>query len=526
MFNRYLFWQYIGREGYEQNMGVDFSKFYAIPFLLGLFGLYYHFRKNWKLAFVFLSMFILMGVITALYQNQQDPQPRERDYFYEGAFFVFSLWIGLGVFGICELIKNILSKTAFVPVTSVILLASFIFVPVNMLRVNYPYQSRANNYLPFDYAYNLLQSVDKDAILITNGDNDTFPLWCLQAVYGIRQDVRVVNLSLGQIEWYILQLKNERPYGALTVPMTMNDDAIRKLSKTGGQLWDENKLVTLDVPESAYPDTMKSKPDKLVFKIPTTFKQQEGNQTVNGLRINDLLVFDIIKANKWQRPIYFSITVSPEYYLGLGEYLSLEGMAQKLVPYKGDKTIGITINEQKLKKNLFENTNISKTPQSGFLFRSANKGIFFEQTQSRMLDMYRTLYTWLADYYLLDSTRNKLALVTLNKMEENIPVKDVPMDYREKYNIAMIYYRLDDGKKFEEYARDAYDGAYLDRKNYTRNPQSKYNPYSILLDISEARGDYKTSLELLNELPQNDPSVVLKKDRINSILKGNPVEQK
>jgi len=84
----------------------------------------------------------------------------------------------------------------------------------------------------------------------------------------------------------------------------------------------------------------------------------------------------------------------------------------------------------------------------------------------------------------------------------------------------------DDGKKFEEYARDAYDGAYLDRKNYTRNPQSKYNPYSILLDISEARGDYKTSLNLLNELPQNDPSVVLKKDRINSILKGNPTEQK
>ena len=114
-----------------------------------------------------------------------------------------------------------------------------------MLRVNYYHQNRNGNYLPYDYAYNILQSVEKDAILITNGDNDTFPLWCLQAVYGIRTDVRVVNLSLAQTDWYNLQLKNERPYGSLPVPMSFTDAQLKKLQPVQ---WDEKKPVTYDVP--------------------------------------------------------------------------------------------------------------------------------------------------------------------------------------------------------------------------------------------------------------------------------------
>src|SRR4029078_11719885 len=182
---RYWFWNYIGRAGYDQNDGVDFKKFYAIPFLIGMFGLFYQFRKDWKLGIIFLMMFLMMGIVTALYQNQQEPQPRERDYFYVGAFMAFSLWIGIGVAGMIELISEKLKdKKALMAICSVVLILSFAAVPLNMLRVNYHYQNRNGNYLPFDYAYNILQSVEKDAILITNGDNDTFPLWCLQAVYG------------------------------------------------------------------------------------------------------------------------------------------------------------------------------------------------------------------------------------------------------------------------------------------------------------------------------------------------------
>jgi|WetSurMetagenome_2_1015567.scaffolds.fasta_scaffold14500_2 hypothetical protein len=533
MFNRYLFWQYIGRAGYDQDDGVDFSKFYAIPFILGLVGLFYHFKRDWKLAFVFLSMFILLGVITALYQNQQDPQPRERDYFYEGAFYVYSLWIGLGVMGIINLLKEKIKSNSLIPLTSTVLLLAFIFVPVNMLRVNYKYQSRAGNYFPYDYAYNLLQSCDKNAILITNGDNDTFPLWCMQAVYGVRQDVTLVNLSLAAADWYDLQLKNEKPYGSLPVPMTYTDDQLRKITKQGYTLWDENKLVTLDIPVGAYPDTMRNKPnlpDKIVFKIPATIRQKDEKQVITALKSTDLLVLDILRANKWERPFYFSVTVTPDNYIGLSDYLLVEGMAQRLVPYKVENSnpYGLAVDIDKMKKNLVVDKNIvpSKTPQPGFLFRSIdNKDIFFEQVQMRMIEMYRTLYLWFAGAVIDDSTKSGMAKNILEKMEKNIPKNVINMDYRQKYMIAMFYYKLNDKSKFEEYASDAYNEAYSIRLSNKNNLQSYYNPYRIILDILEARGDIKTEMEILKELNPNDPSVKQKMEMINSKL-NNKINDK
>lgn len=535
MFNRYLFWQYIGREGYEQDDGVDFSKFYAIPFILGLFGLFYHFKKDWKLAFVFFSMFILLGVITALYQNQQDPQPRERDYFYEGAFYVYSLWIGLGVFGIIELLKEKLKTSMLVPVTSVILLASFIFVPVNMLRVNYKYQNRADNYFPYDYAYNLLQSCDKDAILFTNGDNDTFPLWCLQAVYGVRQDVTLVNLSLAQADWYTIQLKNEKPYGSLPVPMTYTNDQLTKVSRQGYMLWDENKLVFIEIPEKAFPDSLRKKyniPEKLIFKIPATIRQKgDNNQVITALKTSDLIILDILKANKWERPVYFSVTVSPENYLGLSEYLIAEGMAQKLLPYKtnSNSIYGLPVDLEKMKKNIVVDRDIipSKTPQSGFRFRGLdNKNIYYESVQTRMIEMYRTLYVWYTGALMEDSTKLDLAKVALDKMEKNIPKDVISMDYRQKYTIAMFYHKLGEKNKFEEYATDAYNEAYAVRLGNRSNLQSYYNPYRILFDILEARGDFKTEMDLLKELNPNDPSVKQKMDMLNFRMNSKPDDKK
>ncbi|MBI5404541.1 MAG: DUF2723 domain-containing protein [Ignavibacteriae bacterium] len=527
MFNRYLFWQYIGRAGYDQDEGVDFSKFYAIPFILGLFGLFYHFRRDWKMAFVFLSMFILLGVVTALYQNQQDPQPRERDYFYEGAFYVYSLWIGLGVFGIIELLKEKLKASSLIPAASVVLLLAFVFVPANMIRVNYKHQNRAGNFFPFDYAYNLLQSCAKDAVLFTNGDNDTFPLWCLQAVYGIRQDVTLVNLSLAQADWYDIQLKNEKPYGSLPVPFTYTDDQIRKVTKQGYALWDENKLVSIDVPPSAYPDTAKSKPDKLVFKIPATIRQKDGNQTITALKSSDLIILDIIKGNKWERPIYFSVTVTPDNYIGLNDYIIVEGMAQRLTPMKVNNSniFGLAVDFDKMSKNLLIDRSVvpSKTPQHGFMFRSLdNKDLFFDQVHERSIEMYRTLYLWLAGTMMEDSSKMEIAKNVLYKMEQNIPKEVTRLDYRQKYMIAMFFDRVGDKVKFNEYGTEAYNEAYSIRLSNKNNLSSYYNPYRIMLDILEARGDMKTSMDLLRELNPNDPAVKQKMDAINSRL--NPVK--
>ncbi|MFZ1323112.1 MAG: DUF2723 domain-containing protein [Ignavibacteria bacterium] len=526
MFNRYWFWNYIGRAGYNQNDGVDFSKFFAIPFFFGMFGLFYQFRKDWKLGFIFLMMFLMMGIITALYQNQQEPQPRERDYFYVGAFMAFSLWIGIGVAGLIEVISEKMNKKSLLAVCSVVLLFSFAAVPANMLRVNYEYQNRNGNFFPYDYAYNLLQSLDKDAILITNGDNDTFPLWCVQAAYGVRTDVRIINLSLAQTDWYNLQLKNERPYGALTVPMTLTDAQLKKLQPVQ---WDEKKPVTYEIPITAYPDSMRNNPDlatKIVTTIPATIRQQSGTQVITALKANDLLLMDIIKANKWERPIYFSVTVSDENYVGLGSYLVTEGMGQRLVPYNPANYGNQDINIEVMNECIFNSPEVpSKTPLYGFRFKGLNnKKLFFNEDQTRMAQTYRTVFMKLAFFYSNDSTKFVEAEKVLDRMETVIPRDVITMDYRIEYDVAMLYSKIGNQQKFKELSDNVMIRAEEEIQTNPSNVQSYYNPYRILLDIYEARGEYQKALDLLNRLSAmspNDPSIMQKIESIKQKM-SNP----
>lgn len=527
MFNRYLFWQFIGRSSHDQGAGVDFSKLFAIPFLIGMLGVFYHFRKDWKLALVFLFAFLLFGIITALYQNQQDPQPRERDYFYVGAYMIFCLWIAIGVVSLIDgLIKVLKNSSALVPVVSVVIVICMLIVPLNMMRANYKYLNRHDNYFPYDYAYNLLQSVEKDAILITNGDNDTFPLWCLQAVYGVRQDVRIVNLSLAQTDWYNLQLKNSRPYGALPVPMTYSDDQLRKLQPVE---WDENKVFSIDVPKTAYPDSMQSKPDlpsRISFKIPATIRQQYQGRTITAVKANDLLVFDIIRANKWQRPIYFSVTVTDDNFIGLGEYLVLGGMAQKLVPYKAANSIGIGMDVNVMKQSLLDPVQApTLTQHYGFIYRGLNNpDIFFDENHNRNIQTYRTLYLRLAEVYAADSATYPLAVQTLDKMMQYIPENIIEMDYRIKYHAAMLYLKLGERDKFNALSAQIEAGALKDIETNPTNAQNYYNPYRILMDIYETRGEYAKAIDVLQRLQSmspNDPTIKTKIDELKLKMSGN-----
>ncbi|MCX7877480.1 MAG: DUF2723 domain-containing protein, partial [Ignavibacteria bacterium] len=391
MFNRYLGWQYIGRAGYDQDMGIDWSKLYGIPFLIGLFGLFYHFRKDWKLGLSFLWMFLLMGVLTALFQRQQDPQPRERDYFYTGAFFVYSLWIGIGIMGIFELIRETVKNSQTVKILSAgVIVFCIVFIPLNMFRVNFFPNNRNDNYVPFEYAYNLLQGLDKDAILFTNGDNDTFPLWYLQAVEGIRTDVRVVNLSLLNTNWYIKEMKNQMPYGALKVPISFTDSEIDKISPIQ---WGDFRNVTVNVPPEAYPDSLRVKgqtPDKLTWRMPATFAS--GN--IKAVKVQDQMIYDIIKTNNWQRPIYFSATVSEDNFIGLDEYLVQEGMGKRIVPFKSGSPAQFRLNPDRMWRNFMETpASYSKTPQDGYFFTDFRKeNVFFDQVQQNIVQNYRSQY--------------------------------------------------------------------------------------------------------------------------------------
>ena len=446
-YDRYLFWNYIGRESWTQDMGVDIRKLFAIPFLLGMLGIFYHFRRDWKVASIFFAVFIFMGYFICFYQDQQQTQPRERDYFYAGSFFIFSIFIALGVRGIIDEIRERLSKTSANIPTYAVLLLAVIFVPANMLRVNYFEHDRSKNWIPWEYAYNILQSCAPNAVLFTCGDNDTFPVWYLQDVEGVRRDVRVANLSLINTNWYPKQLKNETPYGSMKVAMSYTDE---QLDKLGPVEW-KPKMIDVPVPKNVYEefgikDTAITNQGKISFLMNSTL----GDSKVRGVRNQDLLIKDIVEQNKWQRPIYFAATCDAGSRIGLDNYLQLEGMAYRLTPVKYEKGENVNI-DLTSKALLGGNVERNKNFQRGFVISGFNNpNIFLEENQERVANFsYRICYMSLALYYQNVMNDNKMVLKTLEKMEENFPSDKIPMDFRMEYQIVELYYKTGDKVKFD-----------------------------------------------------------------------------
>ncbi|MBX3008793.1 MAG: DUF2723 domain-containing protein [Melioribacteraceae bacterium] len=510
MFNRYLFWNYIGRESTYQDTGVDWTDLFGIPFFLALFGLYYHFRKDWKMASVFIVMFIFLGYLTAFYQNQQQPQPRERDYFYVGAFFVFSLWIALGINGIIEILKDYFKGNSIVkPASIAILFVGVLAVPVNMINANWFQNSRANNFVPWDYAYNLLQSVEKDAILFTNGDNDTFPLWYLQDVEGVRRDVRIANLSLLNTPWYIKQLKNNEPHGAKKIEFTFSD---LEIDQIGPMRW-EPQTIQLPVPDEiiqkfGVTDTSVIKNKKI------TWVMQAGAQfgDVSALRVQDIVVLNMIQTNKWKRPIYFAVTCSDDSKLSMDDYLQMEGMAQRVVPQKNPDPSLEYINEPIMRKQLFdEPVGYNKDYQPGFKFRGLNDpNIFFDENHERLTQNYRNAFIRLAIHYLNGEKNTQKVIETLGMMEQKIPRNIISMDYRIKHDVANLYNMTGDKEKYNEFAEEVIEAAKDAIKLNPMDVSSWYNPYRLLLTHYENMGRYNDAIELLQQLKTyipNDPGI-------------------
>lgn len=501
MFNRYLLWNFAGKESTVQDTGVDWSQLWAIPFFIGLFGVYYHFRRDWKMASVFLVMFIFLGWLTAFYQNQQQPQPRERDYFYVGAFFVYSIWIALGVKGILDLVGQSLKESKFRNAAiSVILILAFILVPVKMILANYHENDRSDNYVPWDYSYNILQSVAPNGILFTNGDNDTFPLWYLQDVEGVRRDVRIANLSLLNTPWYIKQLKNNEPYGTERVPMTLSDEMVDRISPVRF----DGQQVSIPVSKAAL-DSL-GIGDTTITEISWKMDPTANYGGVQALRPQDLVVRDIIQASDWKRPVYFAVTVSEDSRLNLDDYLKMEGLAFRLTPQK-NKGGGEYVDRELMREQLFNHPEgYSVDYQPGFKFRGLNNpGIFFDDNHERLTQNYRNAYMRLALSYL-NRNNNEMVIKTLNEMEDQLPRNVVSMDYRLLHDVGRIYYRAGSIEKYVDIANDVEKKA-LER--IEANPRSfndpYYNPYQMLLEIYENLGEYNKAIGIVEDLKEFFP---------------------
>lgn len=556
MMTRYLLWNFAGKEGWQQDDGANIAPFnsvgnvfgklvgvnfageakdslFGIPLLLGLLGIYFHFRKDWKMASAFMIMFILMGYLTAFYQNQQQPQPRERDYFYVGAFFVYGLWIAFGLRGLIDLaVEKLKGSSLRNAVVFGILAIGIVLVPVRMLQANYFTHDRSKNWIPWDYSYNLLQSCAPNAVLFTNGDNDTFPLWYLQDVEGVRRDVKIVNLSLLNTDWYIKQLKYNDPYKVGTLNLRLTDVQLAQIRPVA---WTPRQL-SVPVPNEKQIRAMSDLKQELNLGDSTVMKSGQITWTMNptlnfgnvqAVRVQDLMVKEIVEANNWQRPIYFAVTCSEDSKIGLHEYLRMEGMTFRLVPEKRKPGIEF-IDASILKAQLTENPGYSAEYRPGFKFRGLNDPtMFLDDNHKRMVQNYRNSFLRLT-LYNIGTNQNEEAIKVLNAMEEKIPRSNVGMEYGLLYEVGNLYKNAGGVKQFNEISKEVVELALAKLAEDPNDTQSYYNPYRVLIEIYESQNNYTGLIHVWEELEKlfpNDPNVKTSLEKYKQLSQGKDTSQ-
>lgn len=355
----------------DQSVGPDYivnnrakNHYYLLPLLLGIFGLLYQLGKDKQNWWVTMLLFILTGIAIVVYLNQPPYQVRERDYAYAGSFYAFAIWVGLGVMAIHDFLKRWVPERA----SAIAVSAACVLVPVQMAAENWDDHDRGNRYTARDLAYNYLNSTEENAILVTHGDNDTFPLWYIQEVEGVRTDVRIMNTSLLGTDWYIDQMqyrtyesdpvkfsipRHEYLYGTndvlqivdrvnKPVPLKLVVDLISKpeakIRAENGALYSFFAARQLTIPvdrEAAIKNGIVSEADS--SQILDTI-QLDLPQGKNMLTKAEMMILDLLANYKWDRPIYF-VAMGGDLQIGIRDYLEYNGFAYKFVPIKSKTTM-------------------------------------------------------------------------------------------------------------------------------------------------------------------------------------------
>ncbi|MCD4747694.1 MAG: DUF2723 domain-containing protein [Bacteroidales bacterium] len=343
------------------------NKFYLLPLILGLIGFFFHLNTNKKNTFIVFLLFFMTGIAITIYLNQYPYQPRERDYAYAGSFYAFAIWIGLGVLALYNALrKKIDPKLSAILITFIAL----ILVPGIMAKEGWDDHNRSNKYAARDFAANYLNSCAPNAILFTNGDNDTFPLWYAQEVEGIRTDVRVVNFMLASGYWYIHQMAN-KIYDSDPLPLTLTpkqyDNGVNnavffyetnikgyvELKDVIDFIANENERTKLPLQSGEKINFSPTKKFKIIIDsadiinkgiVPKNLADKivpviEWDVKQNYLYKNDLMLLDLIATNNWERPIYFANPSSISKVLDVDKYCHLEGFVYKFMPVKAKNYI-------------------------------------------------------------------------------------------------------------------------------------------------------------------------------------------
>lgn len=443
------------------------NSYYLIPLILGIIGLVYQYRKDKKDFWVVLLLFFFMGVAIVMYLNQTPHQPRERDYAYAGSFYAFSVWIGLGIPAVYELLSQKLPGKMS---AGVALVLGLVFVPLLMARENRDDHDRSGRFTARDFAGNYLNSCAPNAILFTNGDNDTFPLWYAQEVEGIRTDVRVVNLSYLGADWYINQMKY-KAYESDPVPFSLGQEKYIQGTRDV-VLFDERIKDYYDLKElidfvaNDDPRTKKPSPfglNKLADFFPTrkfSLKVDSATVVSNGtvpiwsadkiispmlweykgdvVYKNDLIVLDLLATNNWGRPVYIAVTVPGSSYLGLDEYLQTEGLAYRIVPLKNENP---RLSFGNIDTKIMYDNIMNKFKWGGI----TDPDVYLDENNRRMISNFRNSFSQLA-LALIEEEKPDSAKEVLDHCLEIMPHRRIPFNYWAIF-LAEAYYRINESDK-------------------------------------------------------------------------------
>lgn len=449
-----------------------YNKYYMLPFLLGILGMFYQYRKGrtgkqdfWAV----MLLFVMTGIAIIVFLNQAPMEPRERDYAYAGSFYAYAIWIGLGVLSIWEFmnkhIKQLNPAVSAIAVTTVCLFA----VPVNMAAQNWDDHTRAGRYATIAHAKNYLNSCAPNAILFTYGDNDTFPLWYAQEVEGVRRDIRIVNLSLLAGPWYIDQIKR-KAYESPAVPISFNrnqyrdgrrDQVVIMERYKRANLKEAMEFVASDLPQTkltGYSEPLDYIPARNIF-LPVdsakvvangTVKPENAGQIVKELDINlkgnylgksQLMVLDIISTSNWDRPIYFGIGMGADAYMGFEKYFQLEGAAYRLVPI--DTKDSGYYDYGRIDSDILYDNLMNKFVWGNIKDPKVNIDYFHDNTIAVM--KYRNTFLRLAEQ-LHEEGKDDKAIAVLDKSLEELPISQVPVD-NIMLNYIPLYYTLGETEK-------------------------------------------------------------------------------
>ena len=565
MYMRYFMWNFSGRQndyqGHGNNLhgnwisGIKFidearlgpqddipvelqgnkahNRYFMLPLILGLLGLWFHFSKNYKDGIVVAVLFLMTGLAIVVYLNQYPYQPRERDYAYVASFYAFAIWIGIGVIALYDMLRKLANpKMVAIVVTS----ASFLLVPLVMAQQNWDDHDRSGRYNTLNIAKNYLNSCEENAVIFTNGDNDTFPLWYAQEVEGIRTDVKVVNLSLFNTDWYIDQMLR-KTYKAEPIPLNIGRD--KYIQGTNDVAYFiKNPLIAKDNvhynvknltefffsdnPDTKYPPKHMRRPGSELFNyFPTnlfyipvdkekviaegvvsptdsSLIEDKVKWRVKGTNVqkNDLMMITMLSSFDWERPIYYAITTGPDSYLNLMEYFQLDGMAYRLVPIK------TVVNNQDF-QGIYGRVNtdvLYDNLMNKFRFDGLNDpNLYFDQFHMHSIRNYRTIFAMLAKELIKEGKKEK-AKEVLSRAFEVLPEKTISYD-RYVVGLAEAYYMLDEKEQADSIMNrlveiQQHDLLYLyhPKQEVRSNMQEKSIALDILLRVARITQKYNADL--------------------------------